>query len=112
MASAALVSMNTVWPREVSSRTAAGIMPTRYSLFLISLGTPIFIVTLRGRTTEIVYTFPRVPLCLEIRAPDRNCLKLVPANDRFQKHYEARFCYVAYFAGLFPTLAQSVSRRQ
>src|SRR5882762_9828611 len=42
MASPALASTNTVWPREASSRTAAGIMPTRYSLFLISFGTPIF----------------------------------------------------------------------
>src|SRR5258706_2873783 len=42
MASPALVSTKTRWPREESSRTAAGIMPTRYSLFLISLGTPIF----------------------------------------------------------------------
>src|SRR4051812_45922220 len=42
MASPALVSTKTLCPREVSSRTAAGIMPTRYSLFLISLGTPIF----------------------------------------------------------------------
>src|SRR6266566_2279221 len=42
MASPALVSTNSLCPREASSRTAAGIMPTRYSLFLISFGTPIF----------------------------------------------------------------------
>src|SRR5665213_141445 len=40
MPSPACVSTNTAWPRAVSSRTAAGVMPTRYSWFLISLGTP------------------------------------------------------------------------
>src|SRR5665213_2308366 len=40
MPSPAIVSTNTSWPREVSSRTAGGVMPTRYSWFLISFGTP------------------------------------------------------------------------
>src|SRR4051812_36806994 len=48
MASPALVSMKTRWPRVVSSRTAAGIMPTRNSLFLISFGTPIFIASVQS----------------------------------------------------------------
>src|SRR5512137_2161645 len=39
MASPALVSTNTSCPRAVNSSTAAGIMPTRYSWFLISFGT-------------------------------------------------------------------------
>src|ERR1700704_1605736 len=50
MASPALVSTRTLCPREVSSRTAAGIMPTRYSLFLVSLGTPIFMTVSIHRT--------------------------------------------------------------
>src|SRR3954453_4381539 len=33
----------TLWPRSTSSRTPAGVIATRYSSVLISLGTPIFI---------------------------------------------------------------------
>src|SRR5580693_6525032 len=40
MPSPAFVCTNTSCPRAVSSRTALGVMPTRYSWFLISLGTP------------------------------------------------------------------------
>ena len=32
--------MSTSWPRRVSSATPAGVMATRYSLFLISVGIP------------------------------------------------------------------------
>ena len=32
--------MRTSWPRRVSSATPAGVMATRYSLFLISVGMP------------------------------------------------------------------------
>src|SRR6202790_5827967 len=60
MASPALVSTKILCPREASSRTAAGIMPTRYSLFLISLGTPIFMAALiqsaQDRTNAIDHT--------------------------------------------------------
>src|SRR5665647_2815630 len=40
MAAPAPVCTNTEWPCEVSSRTLAGVRPTRYSWFLISLGSP------------------------------------------------------------------------
>jgi hypothetical protein len=36
----------TVWFRAVSSRTLAETMPTRYSWFFISLGTPIIMLSL------------------------------------------------------------------
>ena len=38
----ASVSMTTSWPWTTSSRTPAGVMATRYSWFLISLGMPTF----------------------------------------------------------------------
>src|SRR5450432_1820209 len=38
--SPALFSTRTLWPRDVSMRTPAGVIPTRYSRTLISLGTP------------------------------------------------------------------------
>ena len=44
MAAPALFCTRTLCPRNVSSRTLAGVRPTRYSWFLISFGTPIFMV--------------------------------------------------------------------
>src|SRR5450759_4279605 len=44
IAAPAFFSTLTRWPHEVSSRTLAGVRPTRYSLFFISFGTPIHIV--------------------------------------------------------------------
>src|SRR5580658_2211861 len=46
-------STRTWWPREVRMRTPAGVIPTRYSRVLISLGTPIIMARLlRARVTR------------------------------------------------------------
>src|SRR5579875_3591247 len=43
----ALVSTITSWPAATSSATDGGVSPTRYSWFLISLGTPTRIISLQ-----------------------------------------------------------------
>src|SRR5690348_10367959 len=44
----ALVSTSTSWPAWTSSATEAGVRPTRYSWFLISLGTPTRMASLQN----------------------------------------------------------------
>jgi hypothetical protein len=44
MPAPAVLCTTTSWPCATSSRTDDGVSPTRYSWFLISLGTPTFIV--------------------------------------------------------------------
>src|SRR5579883_2210468 len=41
-------STSTLWPRDVRLRTPAGVIPTRYSRVLISLGTPMITALLLG----------------------------------------------------------------
>src|SRR4051812_47992248 len=51
-------STNTSCPCFVSSRAPAGVMPTRYSRVLVSLGTPTFMVTNMPRRCQSVHREP------------------------------------------------------
>src|SRR4051794_7111829 len=60
MPAPAPVSTSTSWPWRVSSRTLAGTSPTRYSLFLISFGTPTRIAITSDDLADLVELEPRV----------------------------------------------------
>src|SRR5438132_13077284 len=51
--SPAFFSTSTRWPASVNARTPAGVRPTRYSLSLISFGSPMIKVSLPGQISAL-----------------------------------------------------------